>query len=919
MDQETSKSFFFHSNPSSFYKYYAAAAGLIEMEENLNTEKQNLEDCKAELKVRKRVLVPDKEKLRDISKQIRLFEEKVNEWKSAKLMYKLSQYRSYKEKYEALKETYDRFSESNPREEISKLNDSIALFEAEQTALKTEMETLSSDTFIQKERITTITDQIAMAEDSINDQNSRIAANQESIVQVETAMNNLDNDISAMEAEPADVDMQRLENELEDCKTEYEEIDKKQKDLMVKASDLEDNIAEVEVQLRAVRNDIEDQRRENASLLLGGSSTARFAHMRRALYRYDVDDVRKDIYNMRKNGLFAHSPIGPIGEFLVVSHDIPNWKVMPVVERHLYNMLQTWVVATEKDRRALESLLVKHGCNRNQARVMKSNIFMHPSLIEKLNIEAIQTMHEASILRYLAIKEVPPVLIQILSDTCDIGNTVICLDDEQMDNILKDAPSNISTVYSMSSLKSARYINGVLHKTPCYDKHPFSYEYVRKTQENEKDRSKKQEERKDSGVEREASLCTLANSLSKELDGSKARLDDLKADLENIRQEKISIIRKRTRLEADLREEIEQLQTTNHSSKYNKYCEAINEIRNEYKNQLTDLNNEKEKLEKERDALQSKKNKHQEDLGSANDKLKETLKRISGIKVDIQKIQQRVNIQKTQIKALEKNMKDYHFKLDEYMNDMNEAENRLRTHQEQLDTEGIDYSVELPNKTPDEYLRIINLSNDVLQRMVDDARNVESHLISLRETHDEFEKSLKEKETRLSETTENYRRHKQNYMKRCKRFQECRDRIERKAKRTFKRTLEIVTGYDGNLVFNDVDRTLEIQIHNRQQSYSRAHVATDLKTLSGGEQSAIQLSMLQSMAAISYSPVHMFDEVDVYMDESTRIKNIESLVGFAARNKDRQFFLVTPHSELAKHIKESYPDISKIFNVAKEI
>lgn len=45
-----------------------------------------------------------------------------------------------------------------------------------------------------------------------------------------------------------------------------------------------------------------------------------------------------------------------------------------------------------------------------------------------------------------------------------------------------------------------------------------------------------------------------------------------------------------------------------------------------------------------------------------------------------------------------------------------------------------------------------------------------------------------------------------------------------------------------------------------------------LQTLSGGEQSSIQLSMLQSLASISFSPIHMFDEVDVYMDERVRVK-----------------------------------------------
>eukprot|EP00375_Theileria_parva_P002969 XP_765650.1 hypothetical protein [Theileria parva strain Muguga] len=75
--------------------------------------------------------------------------------------------------------------------------------------------------------------------------------------------------------------------------------------------------------------------------------------------------------------------------------------------------------------------------------------------------------------------------------------------------------------------------------------------------------------------------------------------------------------------------------------------------------------------------------------------------------------------------------------------------------------------------------------------------------------------------------------------------------------------------------------------------------------------------MIHSLASLSYSPLHMFDEIDVYMDESTRIKNVNAIVAFANDNRDRQFFLLTPHMEFARHVSESHPHITKLFNVSK--
>ncbi|KAK1937423.1 hypothetical protein X943_001738 [Babesia divergens] len=907
-----------NSNPSNIYRYYTAAAGLIEMEENISTEKKNLEDCKAELKIRKRVLGPDREKLKDLAKQICLFEEKLNEWKSAKKMYKLSLYKADKEHYESLRDTYESYSKSDPKEEITKLKDSIQLYNTEYSDMKADVDNLTTKTFTLKESIASIIDRISAMDDSINDARSRVSAKQTSISHIETAMEKLSEELAAAASEPADAEKNRLERELAMCHKEYDEVHRQHHTTTVAISHIESTISEIEMQLRDVKAELDDQKRENAAMDATSAPRTSTDPCRRSLYRYDVDLVRQEIQKMRSHGLFSHVPIGPIGDYLVVTQDVPNWKILGVIEHHLRNVLHTWLVATERDRRALEDILLKHGCSGNHTTMIKTNVFTRPDLVDRMKRQLSHTSHRSAIYSYLAVREIPPLLLYVLADSCGIGRALICTDDQELYAVLNDKSINVGVAYSLTNLNSGRRLNGSLHMSPCYERNPFSYAYVRFSSSSACDASWELQERKNSGLEREVSLTKMLSELTKELHECTLRLNASRSKLDRIRMEKTSVIRKRIRLEADLQEELDNLISTNHSSSYNKYCESLEGIKSDYRKQLKELGGELLELEAEVGSLESQKAELESQQSSTNDELKSVIKDVSARKTDMQKVQQRIQTQKVQIKTLEKNIKEFHFKLEGCAKEMEESKEKIKAHEAEMDSEGIDYSVELPAKPPEAYLKILNLSNEVLQKIVDDSRNIESHLLVLREKHAAAERALEEKEHRLKETTDNYRTQKQNYIKRCTRFEECRARMERKAKRAFRQTLDAVTGYDGNLVFNDVDRTLDIQIHNKQQSYSRVHVATDLKTLSGGEQSSIQLSMLQSLASISFSPIHMFDEVDVYMDESVRVKNIESLVRFAANNPRRQFFLVTPHSELANHIKELHPDITKIFRVARD-
>ncbi|KFG40634.1 RecF/RecN/SMC N terminal domain-containing protein [Toxoplasma gondii p89] len=104
------------------------------------------------------------------------------------------------------------------------------------------------------------------------------------------------------------------------------------------------------------------------------------------------------------------------------------------------------------------------------------------------------------------------------------------------------------------------------------------------------------------------------------------------------------------------------------------------------------------------------------------------------------------------------------------------------------------------------------------------------------------------------------------------------------------------------MLVNHETRSVRLVTSDESQS---ANAQT--KTLSGGEKSAVQLAFLIALAKQSVSPLHIFDEVDVFMDEGSRIKNLDLLLKFGLMSKpDKQIFLITPHSEICQFIRENY-------------
>ena len=84
----------------------------------------------------------------------------------------------------------------------------------------------------------------------------------------------------------------------------------------------------------------------------------------------------------------------------------------------------------------------------------------------------------------------------------------------------------------------------------------------------------------------------------------------------------------------------------------------------------------------------------------------------------------------------------------------------------------------------------------------------------------------------------------------------------------FRKVVEGVLPHSATLVFDHQAQRLLIQTKDRNQQ----HVSSDTGALSGGEKSCVQVAFLAALARRSNSPAHIFDEVDVFMDERNRVK-----------------------------------------------
>ncbi|KAI8642202.1 hypothetical protein BD408DRAFT_443709 [Parasitella parasitica] len=99
-------------------------------------------------------------------------------------------------------------------------------------------------------------------------------------------------------------------------------------------------------------------------------------------------------------------------------------------------------------------------------------------------------------------------------------------------------------------------------------------------------------------------------------------------------------------------------------------------------------------------------------------------------------------------------------------------------------------------------------------------------------------------------------------------------------------------GDEGSLRFNHSAKKLEIRVSTGDQ-YSKGSRQKDSRSLSGGEKSFSQISLLLSLWQSISSPLICLDEFDVFMDAVNR-KQTMGMIMNAASDNTSQYILITP-------------------------
>ncbi|EIE85364.1 hypothetical protein RO3G_10074 [Rhizopus delemar RA 99-880] len=126
---------------------------------------------------------------------------------------------------------------------------------------------------------------------------------------------------------------------------------------------------------------------------------------------------------------------------------------------------------------------------------------------------------------------------------------------------------------------------------------------------------------------------------------------------------------------------------------------------------------------------------------------------------------------------------------------------------------------------------------------------------------------------------------------RIERWQLFRDYIGLAAKTYFAYYLQ-KRGDEGSLKFNHKLKKLDIRVATGDQ-YSKGTRQKDSRSLSGGEKSYSQISLLLSLWQSISSPIICLDEFDVFMDAVNR-KQTMNMIMNAAGDNSSQYILITP-------------------------
>ncbi|SBT71628.1 structural maintenance of chromosomes protein 6, putative [Plasmodium malariae] len=193
--------------------------------------------------------------------------------------------------------------------------------------------------------------------------------------------------------------------------------------------------------------------------------------------------------------------------------------------------------------------------------------------------------------------------------------------------------------------------------------------------------------------------------------------------------------------------------------------------------------------------------------------------------------------------------------------------------------------------------------------------SLKNYFDSLIEQYTNDEKGYIAQMKQINELKNNYDMHLSNIKLRRSKFSTILKKTKEQITVHFKNILKSMNNYKGKIEFDDLNRHVKVLVSINQDISN--NIFMEINSLSGGERSTIQMALLASLSLTETSSFHIFDELDVYMDELTRVKNMQQFCEFIERNNDKQYFFITPHIEITElFLGDAKEKKAKILNLS---
>ncbi|KJP85636.1 hypothetical protein AK88_04749 [Plasmodium fragile] len=193
--------------------------------------------------------------------------------------------------------------------------------------------------------------------------------------------------------------------------------------------------------------------------------------------------------------------------------------------------------------------------------------------------------------------------------------------------------------------------------------------------------------------------------------------------------------------------------------------------------------------------------------------------------------------------------------------------------------------------------------------------SIKNYFHSLIEQYENEEKSYNTQMKQINDLRNNYDMHLANIKLRKSKFVNVLKKTKEQITSHFKNMLKGMNNYKGKIEFDDLNRNLKVMVSINQDMSK--NIFMEINSLSGGERSTIQMALLASLSLTETSSFHIFDELDVYMDELTRVKNMQRFCEFIEQNNDKQYFFITPHIEITElFLGDAKEKKAKILNLS---